>query len=494
MNDLKIKDLYAGKPDAKDEIACGAPDTFIKTYVVSEYFDIDSLLNKDKCFITGFKGTGKTALLYYLDEKLQMTDPSVCASYIFFKDDYPDIKRQELQRISHRIVSSITIESGALIQSEDFEYIWRWLFFKRIISDNNDYNKNLFVDDENWRAFEKTMKRIKDPLNNSKVRIPKKIKLSLPIKNEQAGVDVAPELEVNLGDPQDTDYSKFVEVIDEAEDLFSNVNRTDIPYYLFVDELEAYYGDKDVFKRDLGLIRDLVFTTKRFNIIFQSNSFNRTKVICSVRSEILNAINRYIVTKEMNKITSGFSVPLTWNYTNSNSYAHPLIQIILKRIASCSENPEEDFLSIYKNWFPEMIHGIEPANYILNNSWCKPRDMVRFIMTAQNCIHKNDSAFTQAVFDSLAREYSEESLKEIVEELHALYNPSETDIILNCFTGFKTRFTYNELKDRILQYYPDSILEKNLNSILTDLYRLGFLGNFFPSTKTFHWRIKAILN
>ena len=491
MNQLRIKDLYAGKPDAKDEIACGSSDIFIKTYVVSEFFDIDSLLNKDKCFITGFKGTGKTALLYYLDERLQTIDSNVCASYIFFKDDYPDIKRQELQNISHRIVSSITVESGALMQSEDFEYIWRWLFFKRIISDNNEYNRNLFVDDENWNAFEKTMKRIKDPINNSRVRIPKNIKLSLPIKNEQAGIEVAPELEINLGDSQNANYSIFIEVIDKAELLFSNVKKTDIPYYIFVDELEAYYGDSNVFKRDLGLIRDLVFTVKRFNMIFQNSSFNRTKVICSVRSEILNAINRYIVTKELNKITSGFSVPLTWNYTNSNSYAHPLIQIILKRIASCSEKPEEDFLSIYKKWFPEKVHGIEPANYILNNSWCKPRDMVRFIMAAQNSIHKNDIAFTQAVFDSLAREYSEESLKEIVEELHALYNPTETDTILNCFTGFKTRFSYNELKNRVSQYYSGSILEKNLNSTLADLYRLGFLGNYLPATKTFHWQHKG---
>lgn len=60
-------------------------------------------------------------------------------------------------------------------------------------------------------------------------------------------------------------------------------------------------------------------------------------MICSVRSEILTAIQRFIVTKEINKVTSGFSVPLNWNYTNNNSYAHPIIQILLKRIAVCAE-------------------------------------------------------------------------------------------------------------------------------------------------------------
>ena len=66
MDELKIKDIYAGKPDAKDEIDFGGLEEFIKTYVVAEHFNIESLISGTNCFITGFKGTGKTALLFYL--------------------------------------------------------------------------------------------------------------------------------------------------------------------------------------------------------------------------------------------------------------------------------------------------------------------------------------------------------------------------------------------------------------------------------------------
>ena len=132
------------------------------------------------------------------------------------------------------------------------------------------------------------------------------------------------------------------------------------------------------------MIRDLIFTVKRFNTIFAHTNMSRIKIICSVRSEILTAIQRFIVTKEINKVTSGFAVPLNWNYTNNNSYAHPIIQILLKRISVCSKAETTDSLQIYRQWFPEQIHGIEAASYILNNSWCKPRDMVRLIMVAQN--------------------------------------------------------------------------------------------------------------
>ena len=150
MKKVKIKELYTGKPDAKDEINFEGLDGFIKAFVIADHFQIDSLLNGSNCFITGFKGTGKTALLFYLDNLLQERDVSACTSFIFFKEEFTEIKRNELQALSTRVLSSISVEPGALLDVRDFEYIWRWLFYKRIVSDNEEYNRNLFVDDESW--------------------------------------------------------------------------------------------------------------------------------------------------------------------------------------------------------------------------------------------------------------------------------------------------------------------------------------------------------
>ena len=85
MGVVKIKDLYAGKPDAKDEINFEGMDTFIKTFVVAEHFNLESLIDGNHCFITGFKGTGKTALLFYLEDKIKANDSVACTSYIFLK-------------------------------------------------------------------------------------------------------------------------------------------------------------------------------------------------------------------------------------------------------------------------------------------------------------------------------------------------------------------------------------------------------------------------
>lgn len=489
-----IKDLYAGRPDAKDEINYDGLDEFIKTFVVPSNFDIERLVDKNDCFITGYKGTGKTALLFYLDDYIRNKDSSSCSSFIFFKEEFTDAKKTELEYMSHRILSSISINDTTMVSTSDFEYIWRWLFFKRIISDNDDFNGGLFVDDKNWNNFCKLMSRIKAPSNIKKTIIPPKIKLSMPCKDPISQVEIAPEIEVDFqNNKSDIAYNQFITIIDEAEQMFANVERTDVPYYIFVDELEAYYGDLNIFKRDLCLIRDLIFTVKRINGLFKNISDN-TKIICSVRTEIIKSISRFIVTKEMNKVISGFEVPLIWDYNNTTSFHHPIMQILLKRIAICEENIDENEIpskEIYRKWFPEQIHMIEPANYILNNSWFKPRDIVRLITSAQNSIESGSECFSQAVFNSCQKKYSLDSLAEICEEMRALYTSEEIDVIISCFTGFRTIFSISQLKERINNLYSNTIISKKFTEVIEDLYRLGFLGNYLPASKTYRWQHKG---
>lgn len=488
MKNIQIRDLYAGKPDAKDEINFEGLDDFIKTFVVAENFNIESLISGSNCFITGFKGTGKTALLFYLDSKLKYEDAATCSSFVFFKEEFTDTKRDELEMMSKRILSSISIEDGALVEGKEFEYIWRWILFKRIVSDNEEFNYNLFEYDDNWIKFSKLIGYIKAPSNKKKNVIPKKFKIAFPYTDPATMAVLSPEFEVDLQNDCDENYKKFTYLIDEAEHIFVELKRTDIPYYIFIDELEAYYGDDKIFKRDLCLIRDLVFTVKRFNSAFASANMLKTKMICSVRTEILNAISRFIVTKEINKITSGFCVPLTWNYNTTNSYTHPIIQILLKRIAICESDQQMKSKSLYSQWFPEKIHGIEPANYILNNSWCKPRDIVRLLTVAKNSVQNKNNAFTQAVFNSITKTYAEDSLMEIKEELRALYDPQQIDTIIDCFMGYKTVFSVKQLKERVENYFAGTVLDEKFVQVINDLYRLGFLGNFLPISKTYRWQ------
>jgi hypothetical protein len=493
MKEITIKDIYAGKPDAKDEINFEGISEFMKSFIVPGNCDLKSLIEGNFCYISGFKGTGKTALLFYLDNVLRERDNSSCSSFVFFKEEFAEMKKEQYEGFTHLEISSISIAKDTLVSNTDFEYIWRWLFYKRIISDNESFNRGIFADDENWQNFVNIIAKIKGPNNLKKSLIPNKVKVAFPVSNP-IGTTYSPEVEVDLrNNTTDDRYSKFVELLDEAEELLYKVERTDIPYHIFVDELEAYYGSHDVFTRDLYLIRDLIFTVKRMNAIFYAAEMKNTKIICSYRTEIVNAISRFIVTKELNKVTSGFEIQLKWNYSNTSSFEHPILKILLRRIA-ISESEDEYLRSedeIIEQWFREDIHDINPSSYILNNSWHKPRDIVRLIICAQNSLQSNKKTFSQAVFDYLTKSYSVESLTEIKEEMRALYTSDEIEDIINVFTGFRSIFSIKQLKARVNEYFPDTIMKTKFSSVLNDLYRLGFVGNCIPQSKLYHWHHKG---
>lgn len=117
--------------------------------------------------------------------------------------------------------------------------------------------------------------------------------------------------------------------------------------------------------------------------------------------------------------------------------------------------------------------------------------MVRLLSTAKNALQNNSKVFSQAVFNSLSKAYSEESLSEIKEELRALYDPTEIETIINCFMGYKTAFSVSQLKKRISTYYAGTVIDTHFNQVIEDLYRLGFLGNFMPISKIYRWQHKG---
>lgn len=68
--------------------------------------------------------------------------------------------------------------------------------------------------------------------------------------------------------------------------------------------------------------------------------------------------------------------------------------------------------------------------------------MVRLLSTAKNALQNNSKVFSQAVFNSLSKAYSEESLSEIKEELRALYESTEIETINLVHGDIRQHFQY----------------------------------------------------
>lgn len=485
----KVKNLYSGKPDARDELS--APNSpFFKSFIMPPNFELEDILEGDKCFIRGYKGSGKTALLLYINDYIHQKDENAVSSFMYFKE-YTNIDRNHMDIVTskyrNQTEENVVFDKKTLLKEQSFIYIWRWLLYSRIIEDNIANNDSLFKKNSAWNSFVKKISKITyDKIGDKVQKFPTKLKIQAGYADYTLASDISFSAKVNVAA-----YEAFVSVINDASEDFVKLNKTDAPYYIFLDELEAYYSDEVLFRRDLTMLRDLIFVVKDINNIFLAWGNNKAKIVCSIRTEVINSINKFIPAKELNKATSGYEKVLSWNYNNTTAYQHPIFQVLLKRIELAELNNGKTFSSqeeLFKKWFPMPINERNPVEEIITMTWHKPRDIVRLIIAAQNSIASNAEIFSQDLYTSLTEEYSSESLKEVKEELNILYTPEEMEEIISLFRGFNAVFSLQDLKNRITNNYSGTIWKTKLTSILSDLYRVGFLGNLEWSSGTNAWQ------
>lgn len=485
----KVKNLYSGKPDARDELS--APNSpFFKSFIMPPNFELEDILEGDKCFIRGYKGSGKTALLLYINDYIHQKDENAVSSFMYFKE-YTNIDRNHMDIVTskyrNQTEENVVFEKKTLLKEQSFIYIWRWLLYSRIIEDNIANNDSLFKKNSAWNSFVKKISKITyDKIGDKAQKFPAKLKIQVGYADYTLASDISFSAKVNVAA-----YEAFVSVINDASEDFVKLNKTDTPYYIFLDELEAYYSDEMLFRRDLTMLRDLIFVVKDINNIFLAWGNNKAKIVCSIRTEVINSINKFIPAKELNKATSGYEKVLSWNYNNTTAYQHPIFQVLLKRIELAELKNGKTFSSqeeLFKKWFPMPINERNPVEEIITMTWHKPRDIVRLIIAAQNSIASNAEFFSQDLYTSLTEEYSSESLKEVKEELNILYTPEEMEEIISLFRGFNAVFSLQDLKNRITNNYSGTIWKTKLTSILSDLYRVGFLGNLEWSSGTNAWQ------
>jgi len=479
MSNITIKDIYAGMPDAKDEINTEQADNFFASFVIPPGLPIDDLLSGKKFLVTGYKGAGKTSVLYYLQKQAQERNSSTCSSFLYFKSDYEEVRKSNIEAFGKKLTALVDTSGAIQPNKVEFLHIWRWVFFKKISDDCNESSNRLFQKNREWSEFVDAVNKISFSSQDKKVISLSSLGVAVQMSSS-SGVSAKASAKFEMISKDELNFRKFVDIVDQCEGLFEKLKRTDIPYYLFVDEMEAYYGDSDLFTRDLTLIRDMIFTIHRIN------KHQKIHIIGAIRNEIIYAMDRFIQTREINKITDGFGVPIKWSYSNTTSYEHPIIKILMKRIAVASNGRPPEF----RDWFPDYINNKETINYILDNGWNKPRDIVRFLIAAQNdSMHCNDTKFSQAAFDTLRKEYSKNSLAEIRQELQALYTSDEIEMVIRLLRGGFEITTAEQIRKKARKgSVAREFWDAKSENILEDFYRVGFWGNVNHKGLRPRWR------
>lgn len=482
MEKLLLKDIFFGQTDAKNEFRADTEEekeTFMQGFLLPDVIDIDAFRDGNKFFITGLKGTGKTALMRYISLYLERTYGSN-THFFLFKEKMTEETKSKLTRGS----DWISVKSGGNADYKDYVAIWEWFILRKIVEICDDNNIELFKDDRNWRQFVSVVKAVKLEEKDRNYLIPNIIKGDIKVKTPVVDVNVGGEFRLNGNEntKKEEHKVKFVEYVCQVMELFEKLTPGENSLYFFIDEVELSYGEKKQYQKDIWMIRDLVLAIDAMNRVARSMWY-KLFIITGLRSEVLDSTKS--AGKEINKPIEDFGVNLMWQQSGEKE-EHPLIKIIHKRLMAAElnlpENERANEKEIWGKYFPSTISGIKAQDYILNKTWYRPRDIVRLLNIAKGQNPKANS-FSGNMFEKINKDYSSKCWVEQTEELQATYTKDEIDGIKKLLIGIKCPFDFNGIRKKAdeakgLYASVETLLTKNrLSDILSHLYKVGIIGN-----------------
>jgi hypothetical protein len=481
MNKLTLKDIFFGQTDAKNEFSNNSPaekEAFIQSFLVPDNISLESIRSGKTFFITGLKGTGKTALMRYISLVLEKFE-GYHSHFFLFKDEIGEDEKADFNKGSEWI----RIEYGNPDdQGKDYETVWEWFILRKIVEVCEKKDIKLFKKDENWERFVTCVKKVSldDKANNTLFP-----KLD---SNNIVNKGAFPEsINVNLKDSDikennDIIRMRFVDYIKHILSYYSELTPDEEKLYFFIDEVELSYGKRTQYLRDIFMIRDLIITIDRINRITREKNYG-LYIITGIRSEVLNSTQS--AGKEINKPIEDFGVNLMWEQSGKLS-DHPLIKIIHKRLIAAEKSLDEkdrnNESEIWEKYFPKKIKDKPAQNYILYQTWFRPRDIVRLLNIAKRQ-DPHAEYFTTGIFGRIRKEYSTRSWNEHAEELKTTYTTDEIEGIKRILTGISCPFTYDEILEKAeaakKNYSPVRKLLSgyNLSDVLIHLYNIGIIGN-----------------
>ncbi len=485
---LKLNQIFIGSVDAKHELLTETieeKNQFLTSFLTPDNFNIEDYTKKNKYFVTGLKGTGKTAFLRYLS--LKMENKNSQTHFILFKTDFKEEDRKELHKTGKSTIADIDKDSS---DDDDYTNTWLWFLYKQILYKIENTKVRIVAEDENFQKFKTCLTSFEEKVDDGSIKkvFPKLKNGSFEIKLGFKNTYGKGHVDFEWVDKEQK-IVKFSSLVSITKELFKKLKKSNFPedtLTFFVDELELSFGKSKQYNRDVRLIRDLIIAIYEINLTAKKNGIS-LKIIGALRSEVLSVAAA--TGKEINKIVTDFGMPINWHQSGGDIKKHPLLKIIYRRIITSETTngltEDHEYEAIWSKYFPAHIQGKPPHDYILHATWYRPRDIIRLLSLGQK-MFPNELGFTQQLFDGIKKEYSADCWAEHAEELKAKFTSTQIDGIRLMLTGIKSPFTFNQVNEyaehrkELYNEVDDLLKNHKMASILNILFQIGIIGNAYP--------------
>ena len=482
---MLVNKLQLGEEDARN-LKLRSPDqkqAFIRAFIEPAGFDLDEFIEGDRYFVTGAKGSGKTALLQFI-RLIVERDLGATTGFYYFQSSFREVELDQFKQaieVGLRVGDEL-VDDPKFQNHDEIPIFWRLFLLVQVAG----LLRRAGVGEGPVASFYKAVEALK------LIARAERMGAKYPaLKSFHAKLSRDPSIEIS-GDFQNATPDDLQSYFKVAEGFLDEVYMAGSPIFLFVDELEVYFSDDYGIDRSLAAIASMVQAIRDFNERFERSDI---RVIAAVRSEVATEVER--VQNEVHRILSGRGIQVGWNLPVKSGF-HPLEQMILRHIAAqdseicqSDEITDSDLQAVFRKYMPQG-GALRKA---LNMTWYRPRDMALLFELAK----KKDSGMSSFRHDTLTSSVKQELGERMVIDaksgLGVKYKPSELRAMDRVLRGGRKIYTRYEMFSRIEdlshQYDDVAILsEQRWSDLLHDMYRAGLIYTQSGKSahKNFHFR------
>ena len=384
---IALKNIDVGEPDANAEffLAQRSSDDpmYLQAFYDWEGVSNDALISGKKFILFGQKGTGKTAVLRNLENRLR---EDYSTGFVVFRKEI--IEEAQLASIAATFSANIMVDEEKIKESKFYYHAMKRLLITFLLSKCAEIDE--IPDEIGW------FKSLYDDLRKSSIgQIASLVTDSVIGSLEAVKIDV----EKATRGIAKVDASKAIKRSNDAfqKFAFEKFRAEKMRVRLFLDEMHFAYRDTDSLSADASLVRDTILAVRELNERLIESGLD-SLIYLSIRSEFLE--HQEIAVADVSHTIESYGIELSWESAPYNK-AHPMFDLVLKRLNVTFEN---------KLTKEEMLLRYIPQSNIdrfLEYTWGKPRDIIRYFKAAMNAYPNAGSIKIKPDFGNVIRKYSQ---------------------------------------------------------------------------------------
>jgi Cdc6-like AAA superfamily ATPase len=405
--------------------------------------DLFQLLNGEKCYVIGRKGTGKTAIAEYI---LQRYSFDHFATKLTFKN-FPF---NELYKLA----------DNNFTYPNQYITAWKYIIYSTIAR-MMARNSNIDSDLRNH-----LVKLYPDDQIDS---LPKAITRWTNAKFKISFLGSGAEIGLERKDPEnDSSWIDKVNILENI--LYKYLDKSQ--YFIVFDELDEDYNSSESNKDYMALLTGLFKAAQDIKSIFGYRAFNVLPLIF-IRDDIFKQIRDPDKTKWLD-----LSLQLTWT-------VHDLKQMLAFRL-SRARDPFCEPLAFNEVWNEVVSAQYIPTSqgnkdvfaYISEKTFLRPRDYVQYLKCcAQVCVNLHRNKIDASIVKKVDNDFSNWFRNEMEDEIYGML--PDVEAIFNMISHIrKIIFSFQEFSDAYVQLVKQKkVTARDLHDVLDILFNFSVIGN-----------------